>query len=121
MNITLKSALVGATLALGTLAASSAAQADVGLGIYLGGHHGVGIGLGVGIHDGYYHDTYAYAGHCSKNEALGRAASMGVNKRYVSGVTQSRIVVRGKKNGQPVQVVMRRNTDSCSVKSFAYL
>lgn len=120
MNTIVKSALVSATLALGALAGASAAQADVGVGIYLGGHSFGGVGIGIGVNP--YHDNhYVYGGHCSKSEALGRAASMGVSKRYVTGVTDSRIVVRGRKNGHPVQVVMRRNTDHCAVKSFAYL
>lgn len=127
MTLSLKTTLVSATLALGVVAGSLApASADVGVwfGPNVGiGFGGVGVGVGVGVGPGYYGPTYhaAYAGHCSKGDALGRAAAMGVKKRWVSGVSGHRISVKGMHKGQPVKVTMYRNTDNCAVRSFDYL
>ncbi len=129
MTFSLKTTLVSATLAFGVVAGSLApASADVGVwfgpnvGIGFGGH-GVGVGIGVGVGHGYYGPGYhaAYAGHCSKGDALVRAASMGVKKRWVSGVSGHRISVQGTHKGQPVKVTMYRNTENCAVRSFSYL
>lgn len=128
----LKTACIAASIAIAALAAPlSPARADsVGLwvgpgigfgvgGIGVGLGIGVGVGVGIGHHGHVYHD--AYVGHCSKGEALDRAASMGVKKRYVSGVSQTRISVRGMHKGQPVKVTMHRHSDSCAVRTFSYL
>jgi hypothetical protein len=129
MTLSLKTTLVSASLALGVVAGSlGPASADVGVwfgpnvGIGFGGHGvGVGVGIGVGVGHGHYGAHHAYAGHCSKGEALGRAASMGVKKRWVSGVSGHRISVKGMHKGQPVKVTMYRNTENCAVRSFDYL
>jgi len=125
MTLSLKTTLVSATLALGVVAGSLApANADVGVwfGPNVGiGFGGVGVGVGVGVGPGYHGYHTAYAGHCSKGDALGRAASMGVKKRWVSGVSGHRISVKGTHKGQPVKVTMYRNTDNCAVRSFDYL
>lgn len=131
MTLSLKTTLVSATLAFGVIAGSLApANADsvgvwVGPGIGIGGVGvGVGVGFGVGVGHGHYgHGYYGdYAGgYCSKGEALGRAASMGVKKRYVAGVSDNRISVRGTHKGQPVKVTMYRHSDGCAVRSFNYL
>lgn len=125
MTLSLKTTLVSATLALGVVAGSLApASADVG--VWFGPNVGIGfggVGVGVGVGHGHYGPSYhsAYAGHCSKGDALGRAASMGVKKRWVSGVSGHRISVKGMHKGQPVKVTMYRNTDNCAVRSFDYL
>jgi hypothetical protein len=131
MTFSLKTTLVSASLALGVLTGSLApASADVGVwfgpnvGIGFGGHGvgvGIGVGVGVGVGHGHYGTHHAYAGHCSKGDALGRAASMGVKKRWVSGVSGHRISVKGMHKGQPVKVTMYRNTENCAVRSFDYL
>jgi hypothetical protein len=125
-----KTSLAAASFAIAALAGSLApAKADsvgvwVGPGIGIGGV-GIGVGVGVGVGHGYYGHGYGYhgdyAGYCSKGEALGRAASMGVKKRYVSGVSENRISVRGTHKGQPVKVTMYRHSDGCAVRSFNYL
>jgi hypothetical protein len=128
MTLSLKTTLVSASLALGVLAGSLApASADVGVwfgphvGIGFGGHGvGVGVGVGIGVGHGHY-PSHAYVGHCSKGDALDRAASMGVKKRWVSGVSGHRISVKGMHKGQPVKVTMYRNTENCAVRSFDYL
>lgn len=128
MTLSLKTTLVSASLALAVLAGSLApASADVGVwfgpnvGIGFGGHGvGVGVGIGVGVGHGLY-PSHAYAGHCSKGDALDRAASMGVKKRWVSGISGHRISVKGMHKGQPVKVTMYRNTENCAVRSFDYL
>lgn len=125
----LKTSLAAASIAIAALAGSLApAKADSiwfapGVGVGIGGV-GIGVGVGVGIGHGHgYHGNYAYydGGYCSKGDALGRAASMGVKKRYVSGVSENRISVRGSHKGKPVKVTMYRNSDNCAVRSFNYL
>ena len=127
----LKTFLIAGSIAIAALAGSLApAKADsvgvwVGPGIGIGGV-GVGVGFGVGVGHGHYGHGYGYygdyaGGYCSKGEALGRAASMGVKKRYVSGVSNNRISVRGTHKGQPVKVTMYRHSDACAVRSFNYL
>lgn len=130
----LKTSLIAGSIAIAALAGSLApARADsvgvwVGPGIGIGGV-GVGVGFGVGVGHGHYgHGYYGHGyygdyagGYCSKGEALDRAASMGVKKRYVSGVSNNRISVRGKHKGQPVKVTMYRHSDACAVRSFNYL
>lgn len=127
----LKTSLIAGSVAIAALAGSLApAKADsvgvwVGPGIGIGGV-GVGVGFGVGVGHGHYGHGYGYygdyaGGYCSKGEALGRAASMGVKKRYVSGVSNNRISVRGTHKGQPVKVTMYRHSDACAVRSFNYL
>ena len=124
----LKTSLAAASIAIAALAGSLApAKADSiwfgpGVGVGIGGV-GVGVGVGIGVGPcyhgyGYYGD---YAGYCSKGDALGRAASMGVKKRYVSGVSENRISVRGSHKGKPVKVTMYRHSDNCAVRSFNYL
>ncbi len=130
MTFSLKTSLIAGSIAFAALAGSLApAKADsvgvwVGPGIGIGGV-GVGVGFGVGVGHGHYGHDYGYygdyAGYCSKGEALGRAASMGVKKRYVSGVSENRISVRGTHKGQPVKVTMYRHSDACAVRSFNYL
>ncbi|MBX3572935.1 MAG: hypothetical protein KF694_11345 [Mesorhizobium sp.] len=131
MTFSLKTSLIAGSIAFAALAGSLApAKADsvgvwVGPGIGIGGV-GVGVGFGVGVGHGHYGHGYGYygdyaGGYCSKGEALGRAASMGVKKRYVSGVSSSRISVRGTHKGQPVKVTMYRHSDHCAVRSFNYL
>lgn len=122
MNIRIASLVSAAALSLGLLATPAAADVGVWFGPQVGigfGHGGVGVGVGIGVGPGYYHDDWH--GHCSKSEALHRAASMGVKKRWVSGVTASRITVKGVRKGHPVKVVMYRASDHCSVKSMSYL
>ena len=131
MTLSLKTTLVSATLAFGVIAGSLApANADVGVwfgpnvGVGFGGVGvGVGVGVGIGVGPGYHGHGYhtAYAGHCSKGDALSRAASMGVKKRWVAGVSGHRIAVKGMHKGQPVKVTMYRNTENCAVRSFDYL
>ena len=126
MTFSLKTSLAAASIAIAALAGSLApAKADsiwFGPGVGIGGV-GVGVGVGFGVGPGYHgHGYYGdYAGYCSKGEALGRAASMGVKKRYISGVSQNRISVRGSHKGKPVKVTMYRHSDACAVRSFNYL
>lgn len=129
MTFSLKTTLIAGSIAFAALAGSLApANADsvgvwVGPGIGIGGV-GIGVGFGVGVGHGHYgHGYYGdYAGgYCSKGEALGRAASMGVKKRYVAGVSDNRISVRGTHKGQPVKVTMYRHSYGCAVRSFNYL
>jgi hypothetical protein len=128
----LKTVLITGSIAMASLAAALApAKADSiglwvnpGIGIGIGGVGvGVGLGLGVGVgpvvHGHVYDD--AFPGHCSKADAMDRAASMGVTRRYVSGISQSRISVRGMNRGQPVKVTMHRHSDTCAVRNFSYL
>jgi hypothetical protein len=93
-----------------------------GIGIGVGGVGiGVGVGVGVGVGHGFHEDVYYDGGHCSKGDALARAASLGVRKRYVSAISQTRVSVRGTHHGQPVKVTMYRHSDRCAVRSFDYL
>ena len=128
MNL-LKTSQVAGSIALTALAGSLApAKADSlwispGVGIGIGGL-GLGVGFGVGVghgHHGYHGHSYYAGGYCTKGEALDRAASLGVKKRFVSGVSQSRISVRGIHKGQPVKVTMYRHSDACAVRNFNYL
>lgn len=123
MIASFKTSLVAATVALGALAGSLApAQAGGGIGFFLDSHGnaGVSIGLGhghghvgIGVHGGWH--------GCSQYEALDKAASLGVKKRWIKSVSHKNVVVRGKMAGHPVQVVMRRHSDHCSVKRFDYI
>ena len=130
MTFSLKTSLIAGSIAFAALAGSLAPAKADSVGVWVGpgiGIGGVGLcaGFAVGVGPGYYGHGYGYhgdyAGYCSKGEALGRAASMGVKKRYVSGVSENRISVRGTHKGQPVKVTMYRHSDACAVRSFNYL
>lgn len=124
----LKTTTIAAAVALAALAGSLAPAKADSVGLWVGpgigiGIGGVGVGVGIGVGPGYHGHVYheAYAGYCTQGDALARAASMGVRKRYVSGVSQSRISVRGIHKGQPVKVTMYRHSDHCDVRNFSYL
>lgn len=136
MTLSLKSSLAAAIVATGALAGSLApAAADsIWFGPSVGiGPIGIGVGVGIGLghgpfapgyygHGYYGHAPYRHAGAygtCTKGEALGRAATMGVRKRWVSGLTDHRITVKGTRHGQPVEVVMYRNSADCAVKRLS--
>jgi hypothetical protein len=113
----LVSLAAAAFISVGAIAgATSSAQAGkIGVGIWLGGPH---VGIGIGGHHGW---NKGYYGHCSKDEALWRAASMGMKKNFVSGVSDNRITVMGKRHGKTAKLVMFRQSPDCAVKSFTYV
>jgi hypothetical protein len=127
MTFTLKSALVAAFVSAAGLAGSlGAAHAGGKVGVWFGPHVGVGVGgigvgIGVGVGPTYGHYHGHDHGRCSKADALGRAAALGVRKRHVSHVGGHSIVVRGLKKGHAVRVTMARNSRNCAVRSLDYI
>lgn len=117
MNKVLKSSVVGAFVALGLVANSvQTAQAGGSFGFHFGNGKG-----SIHIDIGHHGKKYGKWAHCSAGEALHRAATIGVKKRWIQKVTHNRIVVRGKKGGHPVRVVINRHSPHCKVQNFTYV
>lgn len=111
MNKVLKSSVVGAFVALGLVANSVQTAQAGGFGVHFGGGGGIYVDVG-------HYNNWA---NCSAGEALHRAAKIGVKKRWIQKITHNRIVVRGKKGGHHVRVVINRHSPHCKVQSFTYV
>ena len=121
---TLKTSMIAAVVALGTLggAVSGAQAGNPGFGIHIDSNGNAGIYLGTG--PGPVYDPApgpGLGGKCTKFKALKRAKKMGIKNRHVIKITNSRVVVRGKKAGNKVRLVLRRKSPHCSVKNFHYI
>ena len=116
----LKSALASALVASGVLASSlaPARAGDASFGIHFDSHGNVGIHIGIG-HGGHGHG--GFGGKCTKSEALGKAASLGLYNRSIKSVTASHITVGGKLAGDKVRLVLKRKTPNCAVKNLYYV
>ncbi|MGE0502973.1 MAG: hypothetical protein AB7I79_20235 [Rhizobiaceae bacterium] len=124
----LRTTIAAALLAAGTLASSFVpAQADPSFGIYFDGSGGGGlvfgdddveIGVGFGPGGG---GLSIDAAKCTKSEALGKAASMGIYNRSIKKVTTNYITVGGKLAGDHVRLIVKRKTHHCAVKNFYYV
>lgn len=127
MNRFVKSSILGALIALGSIAgAAQTAQAGVGIGFHFDSHGHGGVHVGIGHHGKgkWGHGKWGkgkWQQACSQNGALHRAASLGVKKRWVQHVGNQNITVRGVKYGKKVRVVISRHSPHCSVKTVQYV
>lgn len=93
-------ALFGAALGLGSLAAAPAAHAD---GIYFS------IGQGHNWHNGQRHHWRRHAARsCTPRQAVRKAERSGIRRAYVSHVGRNAITVRGHRHRDRARIVFAR-------------
>lgn len=119
-----KTSAIAALVAIATIGgAANSAQADANFGIHFDTDGNVGFYIGnapAPIYDP--HPGPGWGPKCTKGKALKKAKwKYKMKNTWVKKVTPTRVVVRGKRFGNPARLVLHRNTANCAVKKFHYI